>query len=201
MADLRFEDIGAILVCLLLVVVVRIAFAYRSEIGQIIAAFWCRYIAFEWRGLPERVADREMGVNHFDQPSGAPHNPTPTHSVTSSQRGETDRRVGVVPSSGTGPDTSRDQPPVLGRNLTERETIALLANQKNGSKWRYSGKKIYSLVGGNHDQFLAIMREIRGETTPDEAPEDLVLTPIAQRPTRATYFEDAPELRYQAPEV
>lgn len=79
-------------------------------------------------------------------------------------------------------------------DLTYEEVVTILAGQMTPTgKPLYSGRKIYSLVGGNYNEFTALMRELRSK---DDAPAEPppVVTPIAKRPTRATFQENDPEL-------
>ena len=106
----------------------------------------------------------------------------------------------VVPVSSTSIDTgiAPANTSKISRNLTEREIVILLAAQKNGAEYRYSGNAIYGLVKGNRNGIMALVAELRGGTLDDAAPDDMILTPIAGRPTRASYYDD-PQLEYQAP--
>ena len=83
----------------------------------------------------------------------------------------------------------------LADNLTEDQYIELGARlrDRNG-KPIYSGKRLYTLAGGNHDEFLANMRRWRGDL-PD-AP--VYTTPIVGRATSAR-FETDPDFPYQSP--
>jgi hypothetical protein len=63
-----------------------------------------------------------------------------------------------------------------------------MASQKNGAKWAYSGKKMYAMFGGNYNEFLALVREVRGEKAEPE--DDAMITPIAGRPTKASLFAE-----------
>lgn len=79
-------------------------------------------------------------------------------------------------------------------DLTYEEVVTILAGQMTPTgKPLYSGRKIYSLVGGNYNEFTTLMRELRSK---DDAPAEPppVVTPIAKRPTRATFQENDPEL-------
>lgn len=79
-------------------------------------------------------------------------------------------------------------------DLTYEEVVTILAGQMTATgKPVYSGRKIYSLVGGNYNEFTALMRQLRSK---DDAPAEPppVVTPIAKRPTRATFQENDPEL-------
>lgn len=99
-----------------------------------------------------------------------------------------------VPLSGTQLDTAE-----IAYNLTEDQILEVLALARDAKgKYLYSGKKIYALVGGNYGQFLATMRELRDGDSGDMPDEPMIRTPIAGRPTKASYFD--PELAYQPPD-
>jgi hypothetical protein len=103
----------------------------------------------------------------------------------------------IPPVSDTG--ISRDTGAIAG-NLTEREILIVLAMARNArGKYIYSGKKIYALVGGNYNDFVATMKQLRGEERDLLPDEPSVFTPIAQRPTNASYYPNNPELEYRAP--
>lgn len=99
-----------------------------------------------------------------------------------------------------GPSTTPSAPASLTRDLTDRETVILLATQKNGAKWRYSKNAIHTLVGGNRAEILKLIGDVRGEQLAEAPPDDIILTPHAGRPTRASYYDD-PTLEYKAPSV
>jgi hypothetical protein len=85
----------------------------------------------------------------------------------------------------------------LGSNLTEAQYIELGARlMDRRGKYVFSGKTLYKIAGGNHDEFLANMRRWRGEETHEEEP--VHVTPIVGRPTRAQ-FETDMDYPYQAP--
>lgn len=100
----------------------------------------------------------------------------------------------LIPVSGTG----------IGRNtaadlvsLTEDQIVEALARRKDArGKYIYSGKKIYALVGGNYNEFVAKVQRIRGEDADLDGPQHV--TPIVGRPTNAK-FETDPDYPYQAP--
>jgi hypothetical protein len=119
------------------------------------------------------------------------------YNMSSSVQSEPVPRVvpGAVPVPSTGATTI--DIPSLARNLTEAQYVELGARlvDRRG-KPVFSGKKLYTLAGGNHDEFLASMRRWRGEDTNDE--ETPYITPIVGRPTRAV-FETDKDFPYQAP--
>ena len=100
----------------------------------------------------------------------------------------------LIPVSGTG----------IGRNtaadlvsLTEGQIVEALARRKDArGKYIYSGKKIYALVGGNYNEFVAKVQRIRGEDADLDGPQHV--TPIVGRATNAK-FETDPDYPYQAP--
>jgi hypothetical protein len=98
-----------------------------------------------------------------------------------------------VPVPGTPLDTAW-----IAANLTEDQLFEVIALARNRQgKSLYSGKRIYSMVGGNHGVFLAKLRRLRGGDLSED--DDDMLTPIAGRPTRAAYYESDPALQYQEP--
>lgn len=105
-----------------------------------------------------------------------------------------------VPVSVSGTDTAPFNLAAVPSDLTYEEVIAILAGQVTpGGKPAYSGKKIYTLVGGNYNEFTALMRRLRAkDSEPAEPPP--TTTPIAGRPTRAIFKETDPELAYNPPE-
>ena len=86
--------------------------------------------------------------------------------------------------------------PLLASNLTEAQYIELGARlvDRRG-KYVFSGKTLYKIAGGNHDEFLASMRRWRGEEPEEDQP---YVTPIVGRPTSAK-FETDPDYPYRAP--
>ncbi len=76
----------------------------------------------------------------------------------------------------------------LANNLTEAQYVELGARlQDRRGKFVFSGRNLYKLAGGNHDEFLANMRRWRGEQTEEPA----YTTPIVGRPTSARFETDA----------
>jgi hypothetical protein len=136
-------------------------------------------------------------VNH-SQPIMSP---SPVQTTTDQQTPEAGIKAPVsvsVPVSGT--DTGDFDLAAVPSDLTYEEVVTILAGQVTpAGKPAYSGKKIYTLVGGNYNEFTALMRRLRTkDNEPAEPPP--ATTPIAGRPTRAVFKETDPELAYQPPE-
>lgn len=103
----------------------------------------------------------------------------------------------IPPVSDTGIGVDMAQ---LASNLTEAQRLEILALARTPKgKWAYSGKKLYTLFGGNYNDFVATMRKLRDGQDDDPPEEPTVLTPIAGRPTKASYYPDDPALEYQPP--
>lgn len=155
--------------------------------GPVSRTFWH---FFEVR-YPE---DEEGPVKYFESKDYAP---IPASPIMSRE----DRALVAVPSAqvpvpcpGTLPS-----PAEIAERLTEDQLFEamVLARSKNG-KPRYSGKKLYALKGGNHAEFLALIRRLRGDDQGEMPEEPTILTPIAGRPTKASLYAD-PEFAYQPP--
>ena len=100
-----------------------------------------------------------------------------------------------VSDTGIGVDMAR-----LAGNLTEAQRLEILALARTPKgKWAYSGKKLYTLFGGNYNDFVATMRKLRDGQDDDPPEEPTILTPIAGRPTKASYYPDDPALEFQPP--
>lgn len=118
---------------------------------------------------------------------------------------EADIRAGISPPvsvsvSVSSTDTGRFDLAAIPSDLTYEETVAILEKQRAPSgKPTHSGKKIYTWVGGNYNEFTALMRQLR---TKDDAPAEppQTTTPIAHRQTRAAFRETEPELACHPPE-
>lgn len=88
---------------------------------------------------------------------------------------------------------------IIPSDLTYEEQVTILARQMLPTgKPRYSGKKIYSFVGGNYNDFVALMQRLRPKDS-EPAEEPTVYTPYASRPTKASYYQDDPQLEFQPP--
>lgn len=106
---------------------------------------------------------------------------------------------GLVPRSVPVPSTAATKIDLvfLASNLTEAQYIELGARLRDRrGKYVFSGKKLYTLAGGNHDEFLANMRRWQGGQSVDDEP--VHVTPIVGRPTSAQ-FETDRDFPYQAP--
>lgn len=102
---------------------------------------------------------------------------------------------GAVPVHGTAA-TAIDLT-TLGSSLTEAQYIELGARlMDRRGKYVFSGKTLYKIAGGNHDEFLANMRRWRGT---EEENEPRALSPIAGRPIDPRLFQTDPDYPYQAP--
>jgi hypothetical protein len=132
-----------------------------------------------------------------------PPESTPTR--PNEQAGEGQQRAGIkppvsVPVSVSGTDTAHFDLAAIPSDLTYEEVVTILAGQITpGGKPAYSGKKIYTLVGGNYNEFTALMRRLRTKDSEPAEPAPTT-TPIAGRATRATFREADPELAYNPPE-
>lgn len=140
---------------------------------------------------------RQSSVSHF-QPVMSP---APEQTAADRQTpGASINPPVSVPVSVSGTDTAPFDLAAVPTDLTYEEVVTILAGQMTpAGKLAYSGKKIYNLVGGNYNEFIALMRQLRAKDgEPAEPPP--VTTPIAGRPTRAVFKETDPELAYHPPE-
>jgi hypothetical protein len=138
-----------------------------------------------------------MAIGHLMDRYAVKHSEEARHGTVVMSRAESGpiATAPAVPGTGAAPGPT----PVPGGNLTEDQVFVQLALLKTrAGKWYFSGKRLYSLWGGNHDAFLARMREIRGDG-PDDTPDDTIVTPIAGRRTRAAYYPGEPDLEYESP--
>jgi hypothetical protein len=193
MADLRLEDIGGFFVALGLLAVVIIACLLLYVFWpQIVMAIRGRFVT------PARHTDRPSVVSRFEGERGLPTDPRREPAHMSSQRPVPEHRIIAVPGTGT----NSPVPPVPAKSdLTYDEAVRRAAAIKVNGKWWMSGKKLYSIVGGNHARFLEIVSEVRGEPAPDDVPAaPPAISPIAGRPYNpASFHSDNPELQYQEP--
>lgn len=139
-----------------------------------------------WNGKRE---ERKSVRGSQGTPSPAPHHdPPPVMSKELPARADTDKPI-PKPVSVSGSDTKDFDLGAIPSDLTYEEIVTILAGQVTPEgKPKYSGKKIYSWVGGNYNDFTALMKQLRAkDNEPAEAP--LVPTPIVGRPTRATFRE------------
>jgi hypothetical protein len=146
------------------------------------------------RSIGRAVAPR---VNRFEPAQEPRPAPRPERPHMSSQAETHTRPIAAVPGTGT----KFPVPPVPAKNdLTYDDAVRRAAAIKVGGKWWMSGKKLYSIVGGNHARFLEIVSEVRGEPAPDDVPPaPAAVSPIAGRPIDPRNFQDDPELQYHAP--
>ena len=144
--------------------IVAIAFAVWLEIDKV-RAWW-----------------NKRSVKRFEPVQGLRPVARPVPAHMSSQGLAPKRPIIAVPSTATKTVPS----PVPAKNdLTYDEAVRQAAAIKVGGKWWMSGKKLYSVVGGNHARFLEIVSEVRGEAAPNDmpaAPKPTPKSPIAGRP-------------------
>lgn len=80
------------------------------------------------------------------------------------------------------------------RNLTEREMVQLLASKKTANKWRWSANKIYLHFGGDRNEVMNWIREVRGS---EDEGDDIAVNPWSGRQTKRSYYPDEPQLEYK----
>lgn len=87
----------------------------------------------------------------------------------------------------SGTDTAGFDVRAVPSDLTYEEVVTILAGQMTpDGKPKHSGKKIYSFVGGNYNEFSALMKRLRPKDgEPAEPP--ISETPVAGRPTSAQF--------------
>jgi hypothetical protein len=156
------------------------------------------------RGEPFLTAQRfqRAGGSVKDYGSVAPvHRPSPAPEKQAAPEGQ---KAGIKPPapvsvSVSGTDTADFDLATVPSDLTYEEVVTILAGQMTpAGKPAYSGKKIYGLVGGNYNEFTALMRQLRSkDDAPAEPPQST--TPIAGRQTHAAFRETSPELEFQPP--
>lgn len=162
-------------------------------VGGAILVFASLRMAWEYR------ADLSRAVKSFRRtPAPAPFATPPARPIryVESAPPDTDTApIPPVPDTGIGIDTAR-----LASSLTEAQRLEVLALARGPKgKWIYSGKKLYTLFGGNYNDFVATMRRLRNGQDDDPPEEPTILTPIAGRPTKASYYPDQPDLEFQPP--
>lgn len=103
--------------------------------------------------------------------------PESTPAKSNEQTGEGQQRAGInspvpVSVSVSVPDTALFDLASVPSDLTYEEVVTILAGQvTSAGKPAYSGKKIYTLVGGNYNEFTALMRRLRTkDSEPAEPP-------------------------------
>lgn len=172
MAELRLEHILGFVIALGILVVVGLGgMLIYVLLPQIIAfsrAFWARnFNADWWANTLEWIADRREGVSDYEgaQERQAEHRPAPAH--MSSQQPAPRQRIGAVPGTDTKGTVPGGTAPI---DLTYDEAVRTAAAIKVNGKWWMSGKKLYSVVGGNHARFLEIVSEVRGDVAADDVP-------------------------------
>lgn len=142
---------------------------------------------------------QRYGVKRFDAPPSPVQAPRPEWSHMSSQRVGPEHRIAAVPST----DTKSVPSPVPAQNdLTYDEAVRRAAAIRVNGKWWMSGKKLYSVVGGNHARFLEIVSEVRGDVAAEDVPpaKAAAVSPIAGRAYDPKQFHsDNPELQYVDP--
>jgi hypothetical protein len=150
-----------------------------------------------WNGRREEQKQesvkRSQGVQQPEQ-ARPPSTQTPRY-VESTPRDTDTASIPAVSDTGIGTDTAR-----LAGSLTEAQMLEVLALARTSKgKWAYSGRKLYTLFGGNYNDFCATMRRLRDDQDDDSPEEPAVLTPVAGRPTKASYYPDDPDLAYHPP--
>jgi hypothetical protein len=142
MAELRLEDIGAILVGLVLVGIgyagLRLIYEYRVQIGLFIGALWRRYVAVgDWRAAMERLADERDRVKGYQEGRHS------TGGIAVDRIGtEPPIPTSVLPHSDA-PDTGTWIP--VSEDLSRQELLDILARQKIDNKYVFSGNKLAEL--------------------------------------------------------
>jgi hypothetical protein len=155
----------------------------------------------KWGDIRPKLARLISSVKNY-QPVMSP---APAQTEADQQTRKEEQKPGINPSvpvsvSVSGTDTAPFDLAAVPSDLTYEEVVTILAGQMTpAGKPAYSGKKIYGLVGGNYNEFTALMRQLRAkDEAPAEPPQST--TPIAGRPTRAAFREADPELAYLPPE-
>lgn len=168
---------------LCVVSIIGFLWKYRARIVSSVSGGWTSSID---RGRRQKAArERRYGYADlsYDMSSSDENEPVPVAGP------------GAVPAPSLG--TGAVDVATLASSLTEAQYIELGARLRDRrGKPVFSGKKLYTLAGGNHDEFLASMRRWRGDEPTEEEPG--YTTPIVGRPTAAR-FETDPEYPYQAP--
>lgn len=162
-------------------------------VGGAVLVFATLRVAWEYR------ADLAQAVNRFRRKTAHDlHVPSPEPQRRYVEKAPPDTDTAPIPpvsDTGIGIDTSR-----LAGSLTEAQRLEVLALARTPKgKWAYSGKKLYTLFGGNYNDFVATMRRLRDGQDDDLPEEPAIPTPIAGRPTKASYYPDDPALSYRPP--
>jgi len=146
---------------LAIVVLSALAIGLAATFSRKLEEWYDQFCA--WRESRQTVRP----VRRFEGSRKPPAAPRPAPAHMSSQMATPPRPIGAVPGTGT----NSPVPPVPAPNdLTYDEAVRRAAAIKVGGKWWLSGKKLYSVVGGNHARFLEIVSEVRGAATPDDVP-------------------------------
>lgn len=204
MAEMRLEDLWYIIRGLVIIFVClvggRFLWALRSQIAMLCRAFWARNFNRDWwENVVEWIADQGSSVSTYGEPGAGARQErsAPAHMSTEAHRPE--YRIVAVPSTAT-----KETVPAVPTqdDLTYDEAVRQAASIKVNGKWFMSGKKLYSIVGGNHKRFLEIVSEVRGDPSPDDLPAAPPnVAPVSGRPIPANvvFHSDDPALEYQPP--
>lgn len=162
--------------------------------GPVSRAFWYFFEVRYPEEEEEPASYAPASVKYFEGKDYAPIPPTPI--MSREDRASVAVPLAQVPVPGPG---TLPSPAEIAERLTEDQLFEamVLARNKSG-KFRYSGKKLYALKGGNHAEFLTLVRRLRGDDQGEMPEEPTILTPIAGRPTKASLYAD-PEFAYQPP--
>lgn len=152
-----------------------------------VTPFWVAVFPGAVKYLGEQAGERGGVVQPGDQ--------TDKEQANSRITGRIPLSVSVSSTDTTGFDLT-----AVPSDLTYEEIVTILAGQiASSGKPAYSGKKIYSFVGGNYNEFVALMRQLRSkDDAPAQPPQST--TPIAGRATRAIFRETDIGLAYEPPE-
>lgn len=194
MGDFRLEDIWAIIQGLLIVGVCLFGgmalIALWPKIAQIAAAAWQRYVLFNWGEFLEWLADRDVSVNDFDDREDA--DPPAAVGIMSCERSEPSRTNERTERT----DERSPVNPLWQEFLLDRTRERLIAVMVDSD---LTVTEIRALLKG---ESAAIGQEIEASKKKlGKAPSQPYRTPIAGRQTDARYYQDDPELEYQAPPI
>ncbi len=184
MGDFRLEDLWAIIQGLLIVGGCLFSgmalIALWPKIEQVARSAWHRYVVFQWRGyLADTARVKRLRAE-----------------IMKSQvrrAGITSRDYVEMPNDTAGTKTIPPVPDTvdtkwLAEHLTEEQRLEVMALAKTPKgKWVYSGKKLFTVFGGNYNEFVATMRRLRDGDDDDMPEEPPATTPIAMRRTHAKF--------------